>query len=333
MSKYRPVYPFIFSVLAAAVYGLTIRAVYWLGSIFMETDTLIGVLGVGFLFGVPLVIGLLTVYIKNKRNFVFAIFAPWMACIIFSGLAALLSWEAWGCVIMATPIFLVMSSIGGIVMAAFISEEPEGSKPGMTTMGIVLMIPLLVTPLESLVPYTDSIRVVHTQIEVEASPEVVWQQITRVAPIATDEHRFSYFHWVGLPRPMYATLTHDGVGGLRRGQWENGLAFTEEIIDWERHRSYRMRMSPDVENVLPSTLPLHQIGGRYFDILEGHYEIEPLDNNRVMLHFTSTYRLTTRFNTYGGLWTDFFMTDIQAYILGIMKTRAEQEMLRYASTN
>jgi hypothetical protein len=84
-------------------------------------------------------------------------------------------------------------------------------------------------------------------------------------------------------------------------------------------------MAADTALVKPSPLPLKEIGGRYFDVIEGRYVIEPVGENKVILHFTSTHRLTTRFNFYGGLWTDFFMRDVQTYILQIMKVRSEAE--------
>jgi hypothetical protein len=76
--------------------------------------------------------------------------------------------------------------------------------------------------------------------------------------------------------------------------------------------------------VSESPLPLSEIGGRHFDVIEGAYAIEPLGEGRVRLHFTSKYRLSTRFNAYSSLWTDFFMQDVQRYILQIMKARAEK---------
>jgi hypothetical protein len=37
----------------------------------------------------------------------------------------------------------------------------------------------------------------------------------------------------------------------------------------------------------------------------------------------SQHRLRTRFNTYGGWWTAFFMADLQNHIWQVMRSRAE----------
>jgi hypothetical protein len=190
-------------------------------------------------------------------------------------------------------------------------------------LALVVLAPYVITPIENTFALADSIRTVDTQIEVFAAPAVVWDNITRVRPIAPGEHRFSFFHLAGLPRPHEATLTAAGVGGVRRGQWEDGLAFVETITAWETERGYTMQMEADTSAVTATSLPLRGIGGRHFDVIGGRYEIEVLGPQHVILHFSSTHRLSTHFNFYGGLWTDFFMRDVQNYILEIVKARSE----------
>jgi hypothetical protein len=48
----------------------------------------------------------------------------------------------------------------------------------------------------------------------------------------------------------------------------------------------------------------------------------------VLLHLSSKHRLSTRFNAYGGLWTDFIMSDLQSDILRIVQARAEAQVGR-----
>lgn len=69
--------------------------------------------------------------------------------------------------------------------------------------------------------------------------------------------------------------------------------------------------------------PLGAIGGPYFDMLDGRYEIQPIGDGRTILHLTSTHRLTTRFNWHAGLWTEPIMSEPRRYILAIVKARAE----------
>lgn len=324
MPKAKILIPVLFSLVMAAGYGLFVRLAFNSE----QYAQLFGTISVGFLFIVPLVIGALTQFFapaQHRKNWLYAVFMPWVSCLIFAVLAIVLSLEAWICVLMALPVFLGMATLGGILMFAVLVVFEKRTKPQTTLMSLLLVIPFLITPLENRLPRQDSIRVVHTQVVVEADPAAVWNQVTRVPEITQAEHHFSFFHLAGLPRPMEATLSFDGVGGVRRGRWEDGLAFVERISEWQPPDHYVMQMEADTRAVAEGPLPLKEIGGRYFDVIEGEYAIEPAGDHRVILHFTSKYRLSTRFNFYGGLWTDFFMRDIQNYILQIMKARAEAQ--------
>jgi hypothetical protein len=233
-------------------------------------------------------------------------------------------WEVAICIVMALPIFLVMGTVGGVVAClAFVFLAHMNQTTVVSVLALVVFAPYVVAPIENAFPIADQLRTVDSQIEIFASPSVVWDNITRVRTITPAEHRFSFFHLAGLPRPLEATLSADGVGGVRRGQWEDGLAFVETITAWEFEGSYTMRMEADTSQVTHAALPLQGIGGRYFDVVGGRYEIEVLGPEHVRLHFSSTHRLSTRFNAYGGLWTDLFMRDVQDYILDLVKARSE----------
>lgn len=66
------------------------------------------------------------------------------------------------------------------------------------------------------------------------------------------------------------------------------------------------------------------IGGKYFDVLDGTYELEKLGENKYRLHLYSNFKMNTTFNFYSGLWGKIIMKDIQNNILKIEKKRAEE---------
>jgi hypothetical protein len=74
------------------------------------------------------------------------------------------------------------------------------------------------------------------------------------------------------------------------------------------------------------TLDQHvTVGGEFFDVLQGAYRIDPIGptDAGVTLHLESRHRVSTRFNPYARLWTDFLMADIQESILEVVRARAE----------
>ena len=67
------------------------------------------------------------------------------------------------------------------------------------------------------------------------------------------------------------------------------------------------------------------VGGRFFDVLRGTYELRPAGPGRTLLVLHSQQRLSTHLNWYAGLWTGFVMSEIQGRILGVLKRRCETQ--------
>jgi hypothetical protein len=65
------------------------------------------------------------------------------------------------------------------------------------------------------------------------------------------------------------------------------------------------------------------VGGRFYDVLDGTYEIEATGAESCILHLTSNHRLSTRFNAYAGWWSMKIMDQIQGSILEVIRSRAE----------
>ena len=87
----------------------------------------------------------------------------------------------------------------------------------MSMLGLVMLAPYVVTPLEMQMPTQDAIFHVDNAIVIEADVDTVWANIIEVPLITPAEQHFSLFHPIGLPKPLAATLSHEGVGGSARG--------------------------------------------------------------------------------------------------------------------
>ncbi len=321
----RPLLSIVVAVLAGVGFGLLTRLAFGTSG---ELSQVFQTMSVSFLALTPVALGVITVALAPshlRQNWVYALLVPLVTSTAFLALVVAFNWEVFICLLMVVPCFLPLGSVGGVIaclgFVLWARRKNQGALMGL--LAVVVLAPYWAAPLESTFPITNEYRTVESHIEIFASPEVVWNNITRVSTFTADEHRFSWFHLAGLPRPLGATLTADGVGGVRRGQWENGLAFVETVSQWEARRAYTIQMQADTSAVHNTALPLREIGGPAFDVVQGHYEIEALGPEHVIVHFTSVHRLSTRFNFYGGLWTDFFMRDVQNYILDVVKARSE----------
>jgi hypothetical protein len=302
-----------------AVYGILTRLIFGMQGV---RDTLGGVVTLGFIFFVPLALGALTVVILPRRlktSWVVAVFFPWLTCMVVTGLLAIFLLEAVFCVILGLPIFLPLSSLGGIIVWYFASQIKKDTT--QVTVVIFLVLPYLVAGIESRFPTPTAIRTVASQVVIAAPAEVVWQKIISVPEIQPEEHHLAAFWLLGAPKPVQAMLPIEAVGAMRRSSYEGNLFFVEEVTAWQAGQffSFTIDLDPQVE----APWPWDQIGGPYFDLLDGGYRIEPLDDHQVILHLSSRHRLSTKLNGYGGWWTDFILGDIQDYILAVIKGRAE----------
>ena len=198
------------------------------------------------------------------------------------------------------------------------------------TVACAMALPLLTAPWEKHTFYRLELREVENTIDIQASPEVIWRNTERVPAIRSDDLAATWSHRIGFPDPIEATLSHEGVGGVRNATFERGLSFLETVDLWEPE--HRLGFTIAAQPVPPTTLDEHvRIGGPYFDVLRGEYRLEPLGQGGTRLHHSSRHRISTDFNWYAHLWTDGVMSDLQQRILQVIQKRCEMQAGRQTS--
>lgn len=309
----------LIGIVIAVVYGLTLRLsfeTHW-------TNSGIWVMTSAFLFGGPLVIGLVTVNGASKslkKKVWFWFLGPWLPTCLVCALAFLFRIEGAICIVMGLPIMLFGSSVGGLIVGLYARKLSRG------TTACIAILPFLLAPAQARLDDPFQFRTVSSEIRIHAPADVVWRNIARVPPISPAELQPNWTHRIGFPRPVEATLSYEGVGGVRHATFEHGLLFIETVTAWEPQHHLAFGIRADTAHIPPTTLDEHvTIGGRYFDVLDGEYIIEPVSNSDVILHLTSHQRLSTGFNEYAGFWTDAVMQNLQTSILKVIQHRCEHE--------
>ena len=303
----------------ASLFGIALGAAYGLGArLAVSYSSLSGsyaVMTLGFLILVPFAMGYLTVRSVPSPSLAFRLFAPWVPCLIVVATAWLVGAEGAICIVMALPLMLPLASVGGVIAA---------SRAGRVSaaLPVVIALPWVMMPLERGRPAVKRFVTTTTSITIAAPPRTVWPLVVSVDSITPQEQHPALFSAIGFPRPIAATLDRPGVGGIRTATFERGIVFRETVIAWEPERRIRFTISPDA--IPATTLDPHvTIGGPYFDILTGTYELRPLSNGRTQLVLTSEHRVSTAFNPYAVWWADRVMRSIQTNILGVLRERAE----------
>jgi len=249
-------------------------------------------------------------------------FCPWITILLadFGLFVALI--EGLICLVFAIPVTLLLSSIGGI--CAGLVHRGRFLRSRATTACLAI-VPLLISAMEIHLQPPMDLRTVHTSVVIHASPQMVWDNIKRVPAIRPAELRPTWTHRIGFPLPIEATLDREAVGGVRHATFEHGLLFIETVTRWEPDHDLAFTIAADTAHIPSTTLDEHvTIGGRYFDVLNGEYRLEPLPDGSILLHLSSQERLSTDFNGYAHLWTDAVMRDLQQSILEVVKRRCEQ---------
>ncbi len=309
------------AVAAGLLYGLFMR----LSFSFKFAQSWVSVMSIGFISLVPFCLGLICVMVAERggrRGPRIWLLLPWASASAALGAALLLFWEGIICVALMLPAALIFSSLGGL-LGALIARKTGQSRTAVMLCCVAL--PFLTGAIEKRLAPPLEIRAVHTEIEIAASPETVWNNIKRVPPIARGEQKFSWSQAVGFPAPIEATLSEEAVGGVRHASFARGVVFIETVKVWEPQHRLMFGIHSDPAQIPPGALDDHvTVGGPYFDVLEGEYRIVPAAPGRVTLHLTSRHRLSTTLNFYARLWSDGVMRDVQENILYVIKNRSER---------
>jgi hypothetical protein len=303
------------------IYALLLRTIFGIST----WNGIFNMMSKSFLFLLPSIVGALTVYFSKEekvKKISYRFFAPWIPIFVFFLITFLFAIEGWPCLVMILPIFLLAASIGGLA-GGYLKMSKKDNK---IYVSILTLMPLIVSPIENQIGANTTPYKAYTYIDINAPAEKIWDNVTRVREISKDQDKGWLTNLLNFPRPVKAELNFEGIGAYREAIFTNGLVFHETVTEYIDNK----RMSFTIK-ALPHEIPLTTmdehlvIGGRYFDVLNGTYELEKLNNKTYRLHLWSNFKLTTTFNFYASWWAKNIMKDIQRNILQIEKHRAENE--------
>ena len=309
----------LFSVIIASFYGLTIRLLY---GIF---NAVMGIMGISFLFLLPCLIGYLTVILlpyKEEHTATGAFFKPWLTCGAILLITLFFNIEGMICWAMAFPLFAILAGLGGV--GAFKRkrrrfrdkmewdfEKADWEKPGSLKISFLFMLPLLAGLAEG--DRTSSFQElrVEKQVEIGASPGVVWNALLENDQSGVKKQGASFSSIFGFPHHLNTKVNKQVVGGSRVATYEKGLAFMETIEKMEPGRLLVLSIKTDPSKISKAIMDEHiVIGGKHVKLLQDEYQLEELPNGRTRLRLSSYFSINTPFNWYAGLWSKGLMSDI-----------------------
>lgn len=308
-------------ILFGAAYGLAGRV------LFAHAPHIFGaqIISVAFLLGTPFAIGAIVIYgLRQARPSVWKmIWAPWVAIALALAGSAIALLEGSVCIILASPIFFVISSLGGLVMGLVLRWTGRGT----ATFNSILALPLALALIEPAMPQEPEMLEDRVAIEVAAPPHRIWEEIRNARDIRKEELPGNFTHWIGVPRPVEGVNVMTPTGEVRYSKWERGVHFsarvTHEIPD--RTITWRYAFTPD--SFPQGSLDDHvKIGGRYFNVHDTTFNLQPVSATATRLEVISHYSVTTDVNFYSVPVARFIAKDFMSAIVHLYKFRSERDV-------
>ncbi len=316
-----PILPFLrrYPILIGAVVGVVMRIAAGL-----PTNNFLTPMAGPFIFGAPLVVGMVTVYLaerQRRRSWGYYLGAPALATMLFVVGTLLIMIEGWICALVIIPMFAALGAVGGLVMG-IVCRLTHWPKPAAYSLA---GLPLALSILSGQIPATDNLGVITQGRHIDAPPAVVWQQLNEARDIRPDEVGQALAYRIGVPLPVSGVTEDTPQGPVRRSVWAKGVHFDEVIRTWEpeRHLGWTYRFAPD--SFPPGSLDDHVvIGGRYFDLLDTDYQLTPTPQGGTQLDMRIRYRVSTQFNFYASGVAKVLMNDFAQVILDFYARRSER---------
>lgn len=306
-------------LLSGVAYGIATRILFGYAPGFFGAP----VVSMSFMFGTPFAVGAMVVYgLRGERpSIARMIVAPWLAILlVMLGLAASLL-EGAVCLVLGAPLFLLISSLGGL----FIGLVLRFSDKGRATLNSLLVLPVVTMFAEPMLPQHARLLEDRVAVDVAAPPQVIWRQILAARDIRPEELPASFTHRIGVPRPVEGVNVTTPAGEVRYSKWERGVSFSAIVTERSELRSISWRYRFDAASFPEGSLDDHvKIGGRFFDLHDTTFVLTPLSERVTKLEIISHYSVTTNLNIYAVPVARFIANDFMSTILGLYKTRSER---------
>jgi hypothetical protein len=312
-------------VIIGVGYGILLRVIFGLDLI----NALNGVMSFAFAFGVPFVVGAIPPIVFREQESTTAqelslSFVTVSLFVLGTGVVLL---EGLICMIMALPLFCMSGLFGCLFAQLWLAIFRP--KRGIYAIGF---LPFVILAVEKNFSVPDVDSSVSRSIEIAAEPMRVWASLADT-DIAAQVYDGTVARFLTIPLPLSGhTRTEDAgapVQRIRRSSWEKSVYFDCLITHWEpgKHMRWTYKFYPD-------SFPKHAmddhivIGGRYFDLKETNYVLEPAQVNGApgtKLYIQTRYRVSTNYNWYSDWWAQVVIGNFMERSVQHYRDQSEKE--------
>ncbi|MBT2130488.1 SRPBCC family protein [Aliiroseovarius lamellibrachiae] len=304
-------------ILAPIIFLSMALIALYVGALALSVDTV----SIVFLLGFPFIAGAVIVHFRPKGTFrSFGASVLFLAATMLGSFTGSFVFKLEGliCIAMAIAPLLGASMIGGLTYLIYLrwKTETKGAKT-------VFALPLVAIFCASLLPSEPKTYVISHDVLIDAPAEKVFEMVKSIPDIQPSEVPTHLSHWLGVPKPTSAVWTQSPAGSVRHSFWGEDVHFLERITEVVENRRISWVFEfPKGWAAQGIEDPHIEVGGRYFDVLSGSYQINSVGDKTRLTLTTQTYD-GSKLGWYAKFWHNFFFEDFHQAILSVIKTRAE----------
>lgn len=283
--------------------------------------------GWGLFVGLPFSLGFTSVLIytyhwhQSLGNCLkVAIISVALAGILFFVMAV----EGFACLLMAAPLAILLSMIGGAIAYAIQSRPDKKSTFTQMYSSLIIAIPF-VMGMEADQGPVPQVHEVRTAVEIHATPEQVWKHVVSFSQIAPPRE---YLFRVGIAYPVRAAIYGSGAGAVRHCIFSTG-EFVEPITVWNEPALLKFSVTSNPPPMQEWTLYSRVHPPHLKDFLVskgGQFRLIRLTNGRTLLEGTTWYQHNMQPELYWKIWSDQSIHTIHMRVLNHVKSLAEAQV-------
>jgi uncharacterized membrane protein YhaH (DUF805 family) len=296
-----------------------------MGALFTQFNVaVLGVYGLGLFVGLPFSLGMMAVTLYGYRTA-----RGWWACVgvgvasvsLTGFLLFVTSLEGAGCLLMASPIWLLCSALGSLVGCSLQRNSLDHCETFLLVLGLILVVPAFMGAEFATLPEAPLFEVT-TTIDIDAPATRVWPHVVCFPPLppATE-----WFFRAGVAHPLSAEIEGVGPGAIRRCNFSTGT-FIEPIEVWDEPRRLRFSVASNPAPMEEWSLyeevhPPHLVG--FLESRAGQFKLVPSQDGRTRLEGTTWYQHSFWPAGYWRIWSDAIIHRIHARVLHHIKCQSE----------
>ncbi len=303
---------------AAILYAAALGSVAALGG-FAVSVGLLGRYGYGLALGTPLIAGFVAgawvPRLLPGARITDALLSSFFTFVVTFSFVVVFALEGLGCLALFVPVLVVPALLGTVLGFAIGRSLPKREHALATGAGGVLL--LVCFGAETLAPPSPhTAPMVETSLTIDAPPETVWPLLIRVDDMKPPvDLPFS----AGIAYPLRATLDAEGVGAVRRCEFNTGTVL-ETVSVWAPPTRLRFvidaQPDPLRELTLYRTVRQPHLDGAVRNRI-GEFELVPLDGGRRTKLIGRSWYETSLHPTF--YWEAYSETVIHAIHLRVMR--------------